>query len=155
MARKFGIAGRNELEQAEMEMYTHYIFLILVRNRFLTILKIQKRYGDQITDMQSEIVKAFCEKDEFKRIDLVRNLIAQKLPRHFIIFETKLNESQSGYFSESGLTWVDLYLFHVLEKLGAKKTEAFENFETLKAHDKRIRELPKIAEWLAKRPKTN
>ena len=70
----------------------------------------------------------------------------------------KLSQTNSGFLIGNGLTWVDLYLVGLLEGLadknGDKKQIVFEHFPAIKAHDEKIRALPKIAAWLAARPVT-
>lgn len=132
MAKKFNLAGKDEFEQAEIEMYgdqVHDLFLDLGRLRF---------------DSNLESVRA-----QFKE-----KLYAETIPKHLKIFESRLAKTASGYFGSTGLTWSDLYLFTILEWIENKDT-VLENYKLLKEFDSRIRSDPKIAQWLATRPQSD
>lgn len=132
LARKFGLAGKNELETALIESY-----------------------GDQITDLQNEIVDAFMEKEEPRKTTLNQKLANETLPHNLKIIDERLAKSGSGFLASSGLSWADLHLFNVLEFLGDRREQLFANFKNIKALDQKIRAHPNIAAWLAKRPITD
>ena len=105
--------------------------------------------------MINEFVKAAFEKDENKKKELQERLNNEVIPHNMKLFESKLAKTNSGYLIGKGLTWVDLYLSSILEWLGPNKEAVLNNFPHLKASDEKIRSLPKIAEWISKRPKTD
>jgi glutathione S-transferase len=113
------------------------------------------RYGDQVTDLINEFVKVYLEKDENKKKELQERLSNEVIPNNLKLFESKLAKTNTGYLIGKGLTWTDLYLVSTLEGLGPNKEAAINNFPHLKAHEQRIISLPKIAEWINKRPKTD
>ena len=111
-------------------------------------------YADQILDLAAEMTKVYFEKDAEKKAELTKKLFDQTLPSTMQIFETKLKQANSGYLVESGLTWVDLYLFNTIDKLADKRQEVIGNFPHLVKHYETVKNLAKISEWLAKRPVT-
>lgn len=132
MARKFGLAGKSDLEAAEIEMY-----------------------GDQLADVFAEIVALFFEQDETRKKALETKFATETIPHNMKLFNDRLGKTGSGYFAKSGLSWADLYLFVILDNLGDKKDAVLANFKNVKALDENIRANPRIAAWLAKRPKTD
>jgi glutathione S-transferase len=131
LAKRFHLAGTTDLEQAEVDMYV-----------------------DQVADLVNEMVKVHYESDEAKKAEITAVFQGEILPKHLTIFETKLNQTNSGYLVGKGLTFADLFLISILEWLGDKKSAAFEHFPALKKHDETVRALPNIAKWLQSRPVT-
>lgn len=77
------------------------------------------------------------------------------MPNTFGFFEKRLSQSKSGFLVDSGLTYGDLYISSLLDYLGEKKDAILANFPHLKKMDEQVRAHPRVAEWLAKRPKTD
>ena len=104
--------------------------------------------------MVNELVKVRQETDEAKKKELEEKMKTEVLPTHLKFFEIKLAQSSSGFLVGNSLTWVDLYLNIILEWLSDKKDAVLAHFPKIKANDEKVRALPKIAEWIAKRPET-
>ena len=84
MARRFNLSGNSEYEQAEVDMY-----------------------ADQVTDLLNELVKAYVyEKDPIRKAELTTKCQNEIIPNNLKIFEARLVQTQSGYLSTSGLTYV-------------------------------------------------
>ena len=98
--------------------------------------------------------KAYYEKDEAKKNELMQKLATETMPRFLKFFDERAGKTGSGFLAASGLTWADLYLICVFDNLGDKREATLEHFKNLKALDQKVRTHPKIAEWLGKRPKT-
>lgn len=101
------------------------------------------------------MAKAFFEKDENRKKELQTKFSTETLPAALKLFDERIGKVGSGFLASSGLTWADLYLFCVLEWLGDKREAVLENFKNVKAHEQKIKSIPNIAAWLAKRPKTD
>jgi glutathione S-transferase len=112
-------------------------------------------YVDQVTDLLNEMSKIRLEPDESKKLELTNKFHRDLVPMHLTIFETKLNKGTSGYLVGNNLTFADLFLMNILERLGDKKEEILNNFPTIKKHDKIIRAFPNISKWLHSRPVTD
>lgn len=131
LARKFGFAGKGNEEEALVDMY-----------------------GDQISDLLNEFAKFMLEKDETKKQEIFQKLQSEIIPYHMKFFEAKLVESKSGFFFDSGLTWIDLYLFNLLGLLGEQRNQLFEHFTAVKKLYEKISEHGKIKAYLETRPET-
>ena len=92
---------------------------------------------------------------ENKKKELQDRLTNEVIPNNMKLFESKLAKTNTGYLIGNGLTWADLYLSSILEWLGPNKDAVLNNFPHLKAFEQKIRSLPRIAEWISKRPKTD
>jgi glutathione S-transferase len=95
------------------------------------------------------------EKDEYRKKELKEKFETQTLPHHLKLYNEKIASSGSGYLAASGLSWADLHLVNVLEWLGENKEATLANFKHVKELDAKVRANPKVAEWIAKRPKTD
>lgn len=130
MARKFNLQGANEAERVQVEMF-----------------------GDQLSDLLNELGRANREKDDERRMRMLNRIMNGTLPETFEAINRKIGESSSGFMFSSGLTWVDLYLVAIIEVLKAYAEVVFENYKNLRTHFEKVRSLPSIAAWIAKRPK--
>lgn len=95
------------------------------------------------------------EKDETRKKALEEKFVNETVPHNLKIFNNRLEKTGSGFLAASGLSWADLYLFNILEFFGDRKDAALANYKHVKALDDNLRANPKIATWLAKRPKTD
>jgi len=117
--------------------------------------KIQELSGG-IEDLLSNFRPWFMEKDEAKKKELMDNLTTEKIIPFLDRYEKFLTENGSGFFVGSELTQVDLSLFHWLGFLAhGVAQEPFKKYEELNKFLAKIAALPKVAEWLEKRPKTD
>nr|QVK45610.1 glutathione S transferase [Brachionus paranguensis] len=131
LARKFGFAGKGDEEQAMVDMY-----------------------GDQISDLLNEFAKFMMEQDETKKQEIFQKLQNEIMPFHMKFFEAKLAQSKTGFFFDSGLTWIDLYLFNLLGLLGDQRNQLFEHFKAVKTMYDKVSGHGKIKAYLETRPET-
>lgn len=129
-ARKFGLAGKDENESGVLDMY-----------------------ADQLTDLTNELAKILRESDPEKKKELQEKMAKEILPVHLKYHEERFAKSGSGYFAASGLTWVDLYLYVMLDWV-PEKEKILEAFKNVKANREKIEANPRIAAWLKARPVT-
>ena len=104
--------------------------------------------------MGNELSKVYYENDEAKKKALQEKFSTETLPNSFKPIEAKLAGNSSGFLVGDALTWADLYIVVLSEWFGDKKDSLLAHFPKIKAHDEKIRALPKLAEWIAKRPVT-
>jgi len=136
LARKYNLAGKTELEQAQVDMIV-----------------------ECMQDTISPIVTFFrLEPDPVKKAELKKKYIEEQLP----VFLTKLeallvaNNSGDSFFVGDSLTWADLFLvrangaFNLI--VGLEKP--FANHPKLNALFERVIRLPRIAAYQAKLPVT-
>nr|UOU03288.1 glutathione S-transferase sigma 1-2 [Brachionus rubens] len=129
LARKFGLAGKGDEEQAQVESY-----------------------GDQCTDLMNELVKIHFETDENRKGELRKKFTEETLPKMLKLFEGLIIKNGSGYLAASGLTWSDIYLVNNFDWVGEQKDAILAHFPHVKKLDETVRGHPNIAAWLAKRP---
>ena len=70
-------------------------------------------------------------------------------------FESKLVKTKTGYLVGSMLTWPDLYLSSILDNLGNRYDRVLEKFPEVMKLDKMVKAMPRIAQYLKKRPVTD
>ena len=127
------MAGKNELEEALIDMY-----------------------GDQVMDLLNEcneLIRATYagDKDREKRS---KDRLEVAWPKNLGFFEKQLGANKSGYLVGESLSWADLHLYAVLDWLFDRKKEVVEKFPLVKALACKIEATPSIAKWLADRPKS-
>ncbi len=127
MAKRFNIAGNNDIETAYVDMYT-----------------------GQLLDLFDQIATYQFQTNLTERERLFNQTWSRNLP----FFETKLNSTNSGFLVGSKVTWADLYLSSILDNLGNRTNRVLEKFNRIKRLDQRIKSIPNIAKWLVKRPVT-
>ncbi len=112
----------------------------------------------QIVDQANDLLNAFAaykwEQNEDRKKALGEKLFNETVPANVKFFENLLAKNNSDYFVSNELTWADIVVFNGLEYFGARKDEFLEHAPLLKALDERVKSVPKIAEWLEKRPVT-
>jgi hypothetical protein len=104
------------------------------------------------------IIKIHFAKDENIKKDLLEKFFSQTLPETLKLFDERIGKSGSGFFAPSGLTWTDLIWFNTVEWvriLGDKRDAILDTYTNIKANEQKVRSIPNIAAWLAKRPKND
>jgi len=135
LARRFNLAGKTDLDQARADM-------------------IMDCYEDTI----KPLFAFFFEKDEAKKEEAKKKFVEEQLPVSLDGLEKLLKENKGGdgFFVGDGLTWADLGLVVLIGWLQmAGGGSAVDKRPKLHALQHRVESLPKIAEWLANRPKTD
>ena len=131
LARKFDLAGRDELEQAKVDAVV-----------------------DCIADFQNEGVRAvFSSTDKetsikkFKEVDI---------PLHVGRIEKIIGlYGLSGFAVGGALTWADLYLYDVTKAALALEPSALDNAPGISASLKSVEANEKLAAYLTSRPTTS
>lgn len=134
LAERFGLAGSNDVENAEIAGII-----------------------DVLHDFMIRMMTMYFEKDEAKKAELKEKLEKEDVPKYWGILEerSKSNNSAEGWIYGNKPTYADLSIYNVLgyvTKSAPNFTEQFPRMGKLKAA---VEALPKIAEWLKKRPAEN
>jgi len=133
LARKHGLAGKDDWEQAQADVY-----------------------ADCINDLMTGMRPAFLEKDPEKQKELYQKFLAENVVPHATIVERHLLKNGTGFLVGSEITWADLayygYFSFLIEKFGEPFLKVTPN---LKALIERVEKLPNIQKWLEVRPKTD
>jgi glutathione S-transferase len=124
LARKFGLAGKDELEQAEVEMY-----------------------ADQVTDFKTAYQTMSYESDQTRKAQLAKKFHEATEPAQLAIFENRLAKTGSGFFAPSGLTYADLMLTLVVELVVAadRREQLLARFPLVKKLIETVNAYPAIA----------
>lgn len=135
LARKFHLAGKSELEQAQTDMVV-----------------------DCIEDSAKPMISFFFEKDEAKKTELKKKYNEEQLPAFLTLLENLLKQNNGGddFFVGKGVTWADLYLLGFIGWTNmAGNEDPLGKHPKLKALKAKVENLPNIKAWIAKRPKTD
>jgi len=133
LAREFGLAGSTSLEQARADMIV-----------------------ECVDDMLAGIMGYYREKCQQKQNEM-RVTYEQDLPVFIEMMEKLLTQNNNGdeFIVGDQLTWADLSVMNVWYWItGFGVSVQLDNFPKLLAHKKRIESLPKIADWIKRRPET-
>jgi len=134
LARQFHLAGKTELEQAQVDMLV-----------------------DCFDDSIKPLYATFRETDEAKKAEIVKKYAEEQLPGYLTLLEGLLKANHGGdhYFVGSDLTWADLAFVVFVEWTGRAKVEnPLAKFPKLHALQEKVLNQPKVKAWIEKRPKT-
>jgi glutathione S-transferase len=135
LAHKFNLAGKTELDHARADMVV-----------------------DCVEDTIKPVYGFAFETDETRKAPLKKKFLEEQLPTSLAGLESilKANHGGDGFFVGTELTWADLAILIVTDVMGYFGEESqLANYPKLKALRERVSKVPKIAEWLAKRPVTD
>jgi glutathione S-transferase len=111
-----------------------------------------KRFADEISELAESMINYFHNEND-KKIE--ENFFNTLLPEYYGILNRKIEKNKSGYLIGDRLTWIDLFLFSVIEWLSDERNhKLIESCPYLKAHCEKISNEKGIKEWLSTRPKT-
>lgn len=117
---------------------------------------LQAAYCDALADTITEMMGAMrqimmSDKDEEeKRRQFKEDFYPNVLEPIMTRLEKRLSEKQ--WFLGDKLTWADFIISLGFGHIKERKPEIFEKFPTVAGHVEKVRELPKIKEWIKKRP---
>nr|QST14961.1 GSTsigma1b protein [Diaphanosoma celebensis] len=131
LAKKHGLAGKDEWEQAEADMYV-----------------------DCLADLWTAARPAVLEKDSEKQKELYQNFLQNNIMPHIAIVEKKLVENNTGYLVGSELTWADIAYFAFFSFVVEKFADALKEAPLFKALMDKVEGIPSIKKWIETRPVT-
>ncbi len=132
LAERFGLAGTNDLENAEIA-----------------------GIDDVITDLLHMTIKVFQEKDETRKADLKKALGETHVPRYLGVLEKRAKNSGTpeGWLWGK-LTWPDFDLYMILDFVEMYIPDVTKNYPTLATLRTSVETLPNIVKWIKERPQT-
>ena len=133
LAREFGYAGKSNIEQGLVDQVV-----------------------DTVNDYLGEFFLAWFRSGENKKTE-VEKYMRETTPKTLKCIEKwlKENDGGDGFFVGSTVTMADLLLYEALTNIIQIDSKVLDAFPKLAAHWKRVANLPKIKEYLEKRPKTD
>ena len=133
LAERFGLAGSNDVENAEIA----------------GIL-------DVTSDFLQRMSKWFYEKDEEKKAEILKKIQEEDIPKYWGILEgmCKKNASEEGWIYGKKPTYADFAIYCFLDYVLPMAPDFKEKFPLITKLRGAVEALPNIAKWLEKRPKT-
>lgn len=128
MGRKFNLCGRDEKEQALVEMLL-----------------------GQTDEMLERFVALSSEKNRVQQIQLVHKFTAEFLPMRLKFFERTLSNNATGFLVGKYLTVADLFLVTAIDSIMSSEhftQDALLYYSpNIVNHRQRIKYIPGIAQW--------
>ena len=124
LGEKFGLAGANEFENAEIASI-----------------------ADTINDIGEEVVGVHFEKDEERKKAKIEKL-KEFIPAKLGFLEKRAAGSDKGWLFNSKVTWADLLFYLSSDWILSGNKDALETFPGLKRLRTSVGSLPNIAKWI-------
>ena len=134
LAKQFGLAGRNNLEQAKIDAVV-----------------------DTSIDLTMKFLPIYLEKDEEKKKTGTSQFLTDELPKYLQNFESlaKLYSNDGPFFVSNHLTWCDLEIYDMLDFILRIDATVLDGHPWLQQNRQEVEKQPKIAIYLKNRPKTS
>ncbi|KAK9888704.1 hypothetical protein WA026_000933 [Henosepilachna vigintioctopunctata] len=108
---------------------------------------------DCINDLRFKLADYFWETDEQVKSKRKVTVFDQTLPFYLERFENIAKENE-GHLALKRLTWADIYFVAILDYLSfLTEGDIIKNYPHLNSVKNNVLNIPKIKEWVAKRPK--
>ena len=134
LARQFNLAGKDNLEQAQVEVV-----------------------ADTATDLLNNVGPIIWYQEEPEKTAALKQFFANNLPKHLQNLETlaKAYSNGSSFFVGNHLTMADLYVYDVLENIIEIDSVALDQYSWLTSNRRQTAQQPNIADYLKKRLRTS
>jgi len=134
LAGQFGFSGKSDVDKARADMVV-----------------------DCIDDIRNPTMTILFESDKEIKAKLKKSFTEEKLPPSLNMLENILKDHKGGdsYFVGDSLTWADITFMDLCTWLNTMKIKAsLGDTPKLAALKERVETIPKISEWIAKRPES-
>ncbi len=131
LAERFGLAGANDVENAELAGIIDYL-----------------------EDFYVRLFPFFYEKDEARKAEIKKKLEEVEIPKYMDTLDKIASSTEGNFIKGDKVTYVDLSIFGGLSFCTKVFPNIFEGRPNLAKINESVANLPKIAEWLKKRPVT-
>ncbi|KAI1727520.1 glutathione S-transferase 1 [Ditylenchus destructor] len=128
------LAGKTDVESALLD----------------SIMDLQKDFQNEV---QSYFMVAMGRKEGDKD-KLYKEVFVPAAERHFPRCIKLLNESGSGFYGKSGVSWVDFHLASSILTLKHFAPDMVKKYPELQSHCDRVHALPQLQSYLSKRKET-
>uniref|UniRef100_A0A0K0FQV4 glutathione transferase n=1 Tax=Strongyloides venezuelensis TaxID=75913 RepID=A0A0K0FQV4_STRVS len=112
--------------------------------------------GDYIHEFSSKIGTYFLVLSGFKegdKDDLYKNTVLPAVEEYFPIIASWIQNSNTGFLTKAGLTWVDFFAAEKLGNVVNTDEEIAKKYPEIKEYIDKFYTLPKIKEYVETRPK--
>ncbi|KAH7703834.1 glutathione S-transferase family member gst-3 [Aphelenchoides avenae] len=133
-ARKFGLEPQEDPDKAFCDMYGEQ-----VQDLADHVAQWQLRlYTQSATELEAEFFKG--------KVVALANRIGK-------LFGTVIGSNPSGFVVGSKVTWVDIFLAELVDKLYAfhKRDDLFKDYPTIEQHHRKVYALPELQEYVDNR----
>lgn len=131
LARKFNLAGKDEIQRAKAEMIL-----------------------DHFSDLQTQFRLAFFESDEQEKEKKIKVFSEEKIPEFLAPVEKILKEQGTTHLAGNNPTIADLHLAVILDRFEIYLGSTLDKFPLVKALNDKIKNHSRIVAHKAKRPVT-
>lgn len=130
LAERFGLAGSNDFENAEIASIV-----------------------DVMDDFAKPFMELFFERDEDKKPAIIKNIETQVIPKYFGIIESKIVKNNcNGFIYGSKLTYGDLSVYCLLGYIVVMFSNILDSYPGIAKLKAAVEGLPKVAQWLKDYP---
>ena len=133
LAKRFDLAGKDDIETAELD-----------------------GMSDVVTDFMSSFAKLFGikDEDEAKKAEVMKQLQENDIPKYWGVIEKNLESSKTDFYKDR-VTYFDIGVYTVLEFILPVFPNFLDKFPNVAKLQEKVGALPKIAEWVKNRPKSD
>ena len=129
LAERFGLAGSNDLENAEIAGII-----------------------DLMQDFFMRLIPWFMEKDEAKKAELLKNISENEIPKYMGILEKRCAANNGNWIYGQKVTYADISIFGGFDLVVSFLPNLLEGRPALTKMKESVESLPNIARWLKERP---
>merc|ERR1712088_256373 len=132
IAREYGLSGKNNFEAAQADMLV-----------------------DCMSDIQNKFGPIFREKDEAKKKEMTEKFMKEDIPPFMKNLAQALKDNGGQWLVGGDVTYADIMMAMLLGFIDQRNPGVLEKqTPLLHKHAQKVMGLPKIKEWVSKRPKT-
>jgi len=131
LAREFGMYGSNSMEAMQVDQ---------------VVMTVQ--------DFVSQLTKAFFEKDEAKKAELMKNVQEVETPKFLAIFEKLAKANGTGFMVGKKMSLADIAMFDIFFNVQKNQGPVLDKFPAVKAAYDKVANDDKVKAYVAKRPDT-
>lgn len=132
LAERFGLAGSNDFENAQLAGII-----------------------DVMADFMVKLVDLYHTKDEEQQVAMKKKLEEEAIPKYWGVLEKMLQKNSSGWMFGEKLTYADLCIADGLDHMARIFPNFFDSYPELGKLKAKVEALPNIAKWIKERPKTD
>uniref|UniRef100_A0A914EF00 glutathione transferase n=1 Tax=Acrobeloides nanus TaxID=290746 RepID=A0A914EF00_9BILA len=134
LARKHGLAGKDDWESAQLDAIADF--------------------GKDFSAELRPYFGVLMGRSEGNKDELYKTVFVPAIDKNIPILEKLLKDSGSGFFSKSGVSWVDFYVASFTETLEGMAPEVVSKYSEILKHKEKVYALPQLKKYLDSRPKT-
>uniref|UniRef100_A0A7E4ZZD3 glutathione transferase n=1 Tax=Panagrellus redivivus TaxID=6233 RepID=A0A7E4ZZD3_PANRE len=132
LGRVYDLTGRNHFERGVID-------------------SISELFGDLFMQIMPWLTVAAANEDKVAIATLRKERLQPAIETKFHLFTAYLEDSKSGYYAHSGLTYVDFLSAFIFGAIYECEPDVFEDFPLILEHLNRVHKLPGVYEYVMER----